>query len=112
MIHDIPVLAEAHDYVLALDQHMILSYGHFREVDTMTTTEKFSSIEIAALKSDILQASGLDFLQIAALIREFLVSRGYGVSPDTAFEAVSLIEKSRYDATTIHKVVEDIALVM
>jgi hypothetical protein len=73
--------------------------------------EKFSVAEVAALRNDLLQG-GLDSFQTAELIKIFLTGLGYGVSPQSALDAVSRIESANCDVEALHKELESLALVM
>ncbi|MDQ2925588.1 MAG: hypothetical protein M3R43_08550 [Acidobacteriota bacterium] len=53
--------------------------------------EKFTSSDLTALRSDLLQ-SGVDSFQAAELVANFLSGRGYGVSNDEARGVASAIE--------------------
>lgn len=73
--------------------------------------EKFSSVELAALRSELLQ-SGLDSWDAARLFQMFLVGRGYGVSPEAAWDAASRVEGAGCSLDSIQKELEGIAMVM
>lgn len=73
--------------------------------------EKFSTAELNALRTELLQ-SGVDAWDAAHLLQMFLVGRGYGVSPETALEAVSKMEGSGCSLEVMQKELEGIALVM
>ncbi|HWR36210.1 MAG TPA: hypothetical protein VN622_10105 [Clostridia bacterium] len=72
--------------------------------------EKFSVPELAALRSELIQ-SGLDFQDAAELLQVFLAGRGYGVSPETARDAVSKVEGSGCSLEVIQQELDRIALV-
>lgn len=57
--------------------------------------EKFSIAEVAALRQDLAH-NELDSFQIAEAIKVFVGCHGYGISPETALEAASRIEKRGY----------------
>ena len=59
-------------------------------------TEKFSVAEVAALRNELLQG-GLDSFQTAELLKMFLAGLGYGVSPESALDAVGRIEGANCD---------------
>lgn len=73
--------------------------------------EKFSTVELAALRSELLQ-SGLDSWDAARLFQMFLVGRGYGVSPEAAWDAASRVEGAGCSLDSIQKELEGIAMVM
>jgi hypothetical protein len=72
------------------------------------TADKFSSSELATLRSELLQ-SGMDAWDAARLLQMFLAGRGYGVSPEAAWDAASRVEGA---LDVIQKELEGIALVM
>ena len=74
-------------------------------------TEKFSVAEVAALRNELL-TGGLDSFQTAELLKMFLTGRGYGVSPQSALDAAGRIDGTHCDMESLHKELEDIALVM
>jgi hypothetical protein len=73
--------------------------------------EKFSVAEVAALRNELL-TGGLDSFQTAELLKMFLTGRGYGVSPESALDAAGRIDGTHCDMESLHKELEDIALVM
>jgi len=73
--------------------------------------EKFSSPEIAALRSELLQGA-LDARQAAELFQLFLIGRGYGVSPQAAWDAATTVGGSGCSMESLHRELERIALVM
>jgi hypothetical protein len=75
------------------------------------TAEKFSTTELAALRSELLQ-SGIDSWDAARLFQMFLVGRGYGVSPEAALDAASRVEGAGCALDVIQKELNDIAMVM
>lgn len=75
------------------------------------TEERFSTAEITALRSELLQG-GLDSWQAAELFQLFLIGRGYGVSPESALGAASRVEGSGCSAEVLQKELEGLALVM
>lgn len=75
------------------------------------TAEKFSTPEMAALRSELLQG-GLDFRQTAELFQMFLVGRGYGVSPQAARDAATVVGGAGCTLEALRHELERIALVM
>ncbi len=73
--------------------------------------EKFSTVELAALRSELIQ-SGVDSWDAARVLQTFLSGRGYGVSPEAALDAASRVEGSGCALDVIQKELEGIALVM
>jgi hypothetical protein len=77
----------------------------------MVTGEKFSVPELTALKNELVQG-GLDARQAAELLQVFLMGRGYGVSPEAAFESSIRVEGAGCSIEVIQKELESLALVM
>jgi hypothetical protein len=77
----------------------------------MTQVEKFSSTDLSALRSDLLQ-SGLDSWQAADLLSNFLAGRGYGVSNHDARNAASRLESAGCSLVCMQQELEKLALVM
>ena len=73
--------------------------------------EKFSSVELSALRSELLQ-SGVDSWDAARVLQFFLAGRGYGVSPEAALDAASRVECAGCALDVIQKELEGIAMVM
>ncbi len=73
--------------------------------------EKFSTAELAALRSELLQ-SGIDSWDAARVFQMFLMGRGYGVSPEAAWDAASRVEGAGCSLDAIQKELEGIAMVM
>ena len=74
------------------------------------TVEKFSTQEISALRTELMQA-GLDSWQAAELFQLFLAGRGYGVSNETAKGAASRIEGSGCSLDIMQQELEQLAMV-
>ena len=73
--------------------------------------EKFSSGELTALRSELLQ-SGVDSWDAARVLQIFLAGRGYGVSPEAALDAASRVKCAGCALDVIQKELEGIAMVM
>ncbi len=73
--------------------------------------ERFSTEELAALKSGLMQ-SMLDAHQGAELLQMFLVGRGYGVNREAAIDSVTRLEASGCSFDILQKELEGLALVM
>jgi len=56
--------------------------------------ERFSVMELTALRNDLLQGGLIDSREAAELLQVFLMGRGYGVSPQAAFDAAGRVEMS------------------
>ena len=77
----------------------------------MVAGEKFSVPELTALRNELVQG-GLDARQAAELLQVFLIGRGYGVSPEAAFDASIRVEGAGCSIESIQKELEGLALVM
>ncbi len=77
----------------------------------MLANEKFSVPELTALRNELVQG-GLDARQAAELLQVFLSGRGYGVSPEAAFDASIRVEGAGCSIESIQKELEGLALVM
>ena len=73
--------------------------------------EKFSSGELTALRSELLQG-GLDSWEAAQLLQVFLSGRGYGVSPEAALDAASRVEGAGCSLEAIQRELDRVAMVM
>ena len=73
--------------------------------------EKFTSPEIVALRSELLQG-GLDARQTAELFQLFLMGRGYGVSPQAAWDAATTVNGGGCSVEALQRELERIAMVM
>jgi hypothetical protein len=72
--------------------------------------EKFSVPELAALRSELVQA-GLDFKDTAEVLQLFLMGRGYGVSNEAALDAARKVEVSGCSLEVIQRELDRIAWV-
>ena len=73
--------------------------------------ERFSAPELSALRSELVHG-GLDTRQAAELLQAFLIGRGYGVSPEAAFDASIRVEGSGCSLESIQRELEGLAMVM
>jgi len=73
--------------------------------------EKFSIPEMAALRTELLQGS-LDSRQAGELFQMFLIGRGYGVSPQAAWDAAAKVGGDGCSLESLQRELERIALVM
>lgn len=73
--------------------------------------EKFSVAELTGLRNELLQP-GIDSRQAAEVLSSFLTGRGYGIAPETAFDAVIRLEGMGCSYDMIQPELERIALVM
>jgi len=56
--------------------------------------ERFTVMELAALRNDLLQGGMIDSRDAAELLQVFLMGRGYGVSQQAAMDAAGRVEIS------------------
>jgi len=75
-------------------------------------TERFSVTELTALRNDLLQGGLIDSREAAELLQVFLMGRGYGVSPQAAFDAAGRVEMSGCSIPVLQSELENLALVM
>lgn len=73
--------------------------------------EKFSTTELSALRNELLQNS-LDSWDAARLLQVFLMGRGYGVSPEAAWDAANKIEGAGCNTDVIQEELSRVAMVM
>jgi hypothetical protein len=74
--------------------------------------EKFTVMELAALRNDLLQGGMIDSREAAELLQVFLMGRGYGVSPQAAMDAAGRVEISGCSLPVLQRELEGLALVM
>ena len=72
--------------------------------------EKFSTLEVAELRSELIQ-SGLDARDAAELMQSFLMGRGYGVSLEAARAAAFTVEGSGCSLEVMQRELDRIAMV-
>ena len=72
---------------------------------------KFSSVEVATLKRDLLHGE-LDSFEAAQVIKMFVAEHGYGISPDRAWDAAMSFDSSGRDMELFHRELEASVLVM
>ncbi len=73
--------------------------------------EKFPAVELQELRESLLQ-NGVDSWQAADLISSFLAGRGYGVSRQSARDAVVRFDKTGHSIDSMQQELEKLALVM
>ncbi|MEO6965210.1 MAG: hypothetical protein ABI076_04835 [Acidobacteriaceae bacterium] len=76
-----------------------------------TEIEKFPRTELSELREELLQ-TGLDNWQAADLISTFLAGRGYGVSRQSARDAVMRLEVLSSSVDRMQAELEKLAMVM
>src|SRR2546423_12638635 len=70
--------------------------------------ERFSVTELSALRNDLLQGGLADSREAAELVQVFLMGRGYGVSPQAAYDAVSRGEMAGVGLPEVEKGVQGV----
>jgi len=74
--------------------------------------DRFTVMELAALRNDLLQGGMIDSRDAAELLQVFLMGRGYGVSPQAAMDAAGRVEMSGCAMPVLQRELEGLALVM
>jgi hypothetical protein len=74
--------------------------------------ERFTTMELNALRSDLLQGGLIDSREAAELLQVFLMGRGYGVSPQAAVDAAGRVEMSGCSIPVLQFELENLAMVM
>src|SRR6266404_1308455 len=74
--------------------------------------DRFTTTELAALRSDLLQGGMIDSYEAAELLQVFLMGRGYGVSPKAALDAAGRVEMAGCALPVLQYELENLALVM
>ena len=74
------------------------------------TLERFTVPELTALRNELAQTS-LDARQSAEVLQVFLIGRGYGVSPEAAFDASIRVGHAGCSLEAIQRELEKLALV-
>jgi hypothetical protein len=78
----------------------------------MAMRERFTVMELNALRSDLLQGGLIDSREAAELLQVFLMGRGYGVSPQAAVDAAGRVEMSGCSIPVLQYELENLAMVM
>jgi hypothetical protein len=89
--------------------------GKFRvggETAMRDMRERFSVMELTALRNDLLQGGLIDSREAAEVLQVFLMGRGYGVSPQAAIDAAGRVEMSGCSMPVLQHELENLALVM
>ena len=73
---------------------------------------RFTVMELAALRNDLLQGGMVDSREAAEVLQVFLMGRGYGVSPQAAMDAAGRVEISGCSLPVLRRELEGLALVM
>ena len=74
--------------------------------------DRFTAVELASLRSDLLQGGMIDSYEAAELLQVFLMGRGYGVSPKAALDAAGRVEMAGCALPVLQHELENLALVM
>jgi hypothetical protein len=74
--------------------------------------DRFTAIELASLRNDLLQGGMIDSYEAAELLQVFLMGRGYGVSPKAALDAAGRVEMAGCALPVLQHELENLALVM
>ncbi len=74
------------------------------------TAEKFSTMELAALRNELVE-QGLDARQAGEVLVMFLMGRGYGVSTEAAVDAAARVEGAGCSLDVIQRELEGLAMV-
>jgi hypothetical protein len=74
------------------------------------TAEKFSILELAALRNELVE-QGIDARQAGEVLQMFLMGRGYGVSPEAAIDAAARVEGAGCALEVIQRELEGLAMV-
>jgi len=83
------------------------------ESEVMTAMkDRFTTNELAALRSDLLQGGMIDSYEAAQLLQVFLMGRGYGVSPKAALDAAGRVEMAGCALPVLQHELENLAMVM
>lgn len=82
------------------------------EVMTTMMRDRFTVMELAALRNDLLQGGMIDSRDAAELLQVFLMGRGYGVSQQAALDAAGRVEISGCSLPVLQRELEGLALVM
>ena len=74
--------------------------------------DRFTAVELSALRSDLLQGGMIDSYEAAELLQVFLMGRGYGVSPKAALDAAGRVEMAGCALPVLQHELENLAMVM
>jgi len=74
--------------------------------------DRFTVMEVASLRNDLLQGGMIDSRDAAELLQVFLMGRGYGVSQQAAMDAAGRVEISGCSLPVLQRELESLALVM
>jgi hypothetical protein len=80
--------------------------------ERLTEKDRFTAMELAALRSDLLQGGMLDSFEAGQLLQVFLMGRGYGVSAKAALDAAGRVEMAGCALPVLQHELENLAMVM
>jgi hypothetical protein len=78
----------------------------------MAMKERFTVMELCALRNDLIQGGMVDSREAAELLQVFLAGRGYGVSQAAAIDAAGRVEMAGCSLPVLEAELEGLALVM
>jgi hypothetical protein len=78
----------------------------------MAMKERFTAMELCALRNDLIQGGMVDSREAAELLQVFLAGRGYGVSQAAAIDAAGRVEMAGCSLPVLETELEGLALVM
>ena len=78
----------------------------------MAMKERFTAMELCALRNDLIQGGMVDSREAAELLQVFLAGRGYGVSQMDAIDAAGRVEMAGCSLPVLERELEGLALVM
>jgi hypothetical protein len=90
----------------------LIEQGSKRSEVMTAMRERFTVMELAALRNDLLQGGMIDSRDAAELLQVFLMGRGYGVSQEAAMDAAGRVEISGCSLPVLQRELEGLALVM
>jgi len=90
----------------------LIDQGSTRSEVMTAMKDRFTVMELAALRNDLLQGGMIDSRDAAELLQVFLIGRGYGVSPQAAMDAAGRVEMSGCAMPVLQRELEGLALVM
>ena len=78
----------------------------------MANKERFTVMELSALRNDLVQGGMVDSREAAELLQVFLMGRGYGVSQQAAIDAAGRVEMAGCSLPVLERELEGLAWVM
>ncbi len=90
----------------------LIDQGRKRSEVMTAMRDRFTVMELASLRNDLLQGGMIDSRDAAELLQVFLMGRGYGVSQQAAMDAAGRVEISGCSLPVLQRELESLALVM